>query len=446
VEGTLAKHILTEPEYIQSMHGAKIPLHMSVTYISFSAHADYTETAEFVDALKPPYVILVHGDASEGCGRLRYALESKYSDGSIRIIAPRNLQTVELQFRAQKVAKTVGSLAANPPGDGTRMSGLLVRKNFVDYTLMAEEELPVFTALASTTVEQQIKVPFHQTFACMRYFIGQMYELDEDDDEEEQERMQGEKMDTEEKNDASSSAASKQPTVKSEFPIKQEPGTSAAASSSSASKKKVDEAAQTITVHGSVSLSYRTQPSTHIVVRWSSNPVNDMLSDSLIAILTNIESNPGMAKVIGSQGECRHGGVGGHANADGTQKTAAAAAVEKPTPMSDVASSGASSPEMSNPSSSTHAPSFRWFLEQHYGSDLAFDSARETYSFTLNTIPCVVHLRTLEVDCADAELRKRISMMVRRAHAACQPITKKNTTAIVEEIEENQPVARKATA
>lgn len=41
VEGTLAKHILTEPESISSITGGgKIPLRMSVTYISFSAHAD----------------------------------------------------------------------------------------------------------------------------------------------------------------------------------------------------------------------------------------------------------------------------------------------------------------------------------------------------------------------------------------------------------------------
>jgi cleavage and polyadenylation specificity factor subunit 3 len=57
VEGTLAKHILTEPEYIQTMNGGKIPLNMSVTYISFSAHADYTETSEFIDLIKPPYVV-----------------------------------------------------------------------------------------------------------------------------------------------------------------------------------------------------------------------------------------------------------------------------------------------------------------------------------------------------------------------------------------------------
>lgn len=111
---------------------------MSVTSISFPAHAADTE----IDLIKPPDGILVHGDASEGCGCLRYALETRYKDGSVRIIAPRNLQTVELQFRAQKVAKTVGTVAAQPPTrtNGTRLSGLLVRKNYTDDTLVKEED------------------------------------------------------------------------------------------------------------------------------------------------------------------------------------------------------------------------------------------------------------------------------------------------------------------
>ena len=453
VEGTLAKHILTEPEYIQTMNGGKMPLNMSVTYISFSAHADYTETSEFVDLIKAPYVvsyagtshgikdnfirlllslahrlyvvafscllrlqILVHGDASEGCGRLRYALESKYTDGSIRIIAPRNLQTVELQFRAQKVAKTVGALAAIPPTDGTKLSGLLIRKNFVDYTLMKEEELAHFTALSSTTVEQSIKVPFHQTFACMKYFVGQMYELDE-------EEQVGESKPNESKDDSTKDADSKSPeSLPSDAPF--------------------------ITVHNSVRLTYLLQPSPHVLVTWKSNPVNDMLSDSLIAILTNIQSNPGMAKVIGSQGECRNANATGHTHkhddahshqhhGSSSTNTDTSSSPDPFTPVKPIPSS----------TSATHVsavPSFRWFLEQHYGSDLVYDDLSRTYSFNLNTIPCRVHMDTLNVICSDPELRRRIGMMVRRAHAASQPITRMNTNPMV--IEESNEEDNKTTA
>jgi cleavage and polyadenylation specificity factor subunit 3 len=57
VEGTLAKTILSEPEEIMTMSGQKLPLKMSVDYISFSAHTDYQQTSEFIRILKPPTVV-----------------------------------------------------------------------------------------------------------------------------------------------------------------------------------------------------------------------------------------------------------------------------------------------------------------------------------------------------------------------------------------------------
>lgn len=65
VEGTLAKTVLSEPEEITSTSGQKLPLHMSVDYISFSAHTDYQQTSEFIRILKPAHVILVHSEQNE---------------------------------------------------------------------------------------------------------------------------------------------------------------------------------------------------------------------------------------------------------------------------------------------------------------------------------------------------------------------------------------------
>ena len=62
VEGTLAKHILSEPEEIQTMTGTRLKLKMDVSYISFSAHTDYRQTSGFIRALRPPHVVLVHGE------------------------------------------------------------------------------------------------------------------------------------------------------------------------------------------------------------------------------------------------------------------------------------------------------------------------------------------------------------------------------------------------
>ena len=73
VEGTLAKHILNEPEEITTMDGRTKALKMQVNYVSFSAHTDYKQTSGFIRELKPPHVVLVHGEANE-MNRLKSAL------------------------------------------------------------------------------------------------------------------------------------------------------------------------------------------------------------------------------------------------------------------------------------------------------------------------------------------------------------------------------------
>lgn len=59
--------VSTKPVAVQ------VPLRMSVDAISFSAHADFPQTSEFVAALRPPHVVLVHGEATN-MQRLRDAL------------------------------------------------------------------------------------------------------------------------------------------------------------------------------------------------------------------------------------------------------------------------------------------------------------------------------------------------------------------------------------
>ena len=38
---------------------------MSVEYISFSAHADFDQTKDFIDQVKPGLVVLVHAEKHE---------------------------------------------------------------------------------------------------------------------------------------------------------------------------------------------------------------------------------------------------------------------------------------------------------------------------------------------------------------------------------------------
>jgi cleavage and polyadenylation specificity factor subunit 3 len=121
-----AQDILNEPEEIQSLRGSPIPRRISVDYISFSAHVDYTQNSEFIELVKAQHVVsppcshlpgwissmrcilqvLVHGEQT-AMGRLKGALQSRYKDRDedVKIHTPRNLETLNLNFRGERVAK-----------------------------------------------------------------------------------------------------------------------------------------------------------------------------------------------------------------------------------------------------------------------------------------------------------------------------------------------------
>lgn len=70
----------------------QVPLRLSVHNISFSAHADYDQTSGFLDALRPPHVVLVHGEYGE-MRKLAKALK----DGAKAAGVPREVYTPVLQ-------------------------------------------------------------------------------------------------------------------------------------------------------------------------------------------------------------------------------------------------------------------------------------------------------------------------------------------------------------
>lgn len=76
------------------------------------------QTSEFIRALRPPHVVLVHGEQNE-MARLRAALVREYEDAPvdsrIEVHSPRNSHTVELTFRGEKMAKVVGVLGTDRP-------------------------------------------------------------------------------------------------------------------------------------------------------------------------------------------------------------------------------------------------------------------------------------------------------------------------------------------
>jgi len=175
VEGTLAKTILSEPEEITTMTGQKLPLKMSVDYISFSAHTDYQQTSEFVRILKPPHVVLVHGEQNE-MSRLKAALQREYEDDpntKMELHNPRNTVAVELYFRGEKTAKVMGTLAMEKPRPGHKLSGILVKRNF-NYHMLGACDLSKYTDMSMSQVIQRQSIHFSGGLPVLRHLLTQV--------------------------------------------------------------------------------------------------------------------------------------------------------------------------------------------------------------------------------------------------------------------------------
>jgi cleavage and polyadenylation specificity factor subunit 3 len=48
-----------EPDDFQSLEGKKIYRRLSVDYISFAAHVDYSQNSKFIDDVKPAHLVRV---------------------------------------------------------------------------------------------------------------------------------------------------------------------------------------------------------------------------------------------------------------------------------------------------------------------------------------------------------------------------------------------------
>ncbi|CAI9765313.1 unnamed protein product [Fraxinus pennsylvanica] len=229
VEGTLAKTIINEPKEVTLTNGLTASLNMQVHYISFSAHADYAQTSTFLKELMPPNIILVHGEANE-MGRLKQKLLSVFADGNTKIITPKNCQSVEMYFNSQKMAKTIGKLAEKTPSVGETVSGLLVKKGFT-YQFMAPEDLHVFSQLSTGNIIQRITIPYSGAFAVIKYRLKQIYESVESSTDEE-------------------------------------------------------SGVPTLLVHGQVTVKQESE--NHLSVHWTADPISDMVSDSIVALVLNV--------------------------------------------------------------------------------------------------------------------------------------------------------------
>ncbi|GAM22951.1 hypothetical protein SAMD00019534_061260, partial [Acytostelium subglobosum LB1] len=238
VEGTLAKHIMTEPKEITRLDGVNIPLNLSVTYVSFSAHSDFLQTSEFIQDIHPPHIVLVHGDANE-MSRLKHSLVAKFK--TINIMTPKNSQNVQMEFKAEKVAKMLGAIASKTPRHNTTISGLLVTKDFTHH-IIAPSDLHNYTNLKTNIIKQKQSVPFGQKYLLLCNTLEQLYDEIEE--------------------------------------------------------TKTSDDRPIIKIYDSITLTYNT--GSHVTIEWDSNPVTDMVADSIVAMIMQIESNPFSLRVRSS--------------------------------------------------------------------------------------------------------------------------------------------------
>ncbi|KAG2703624.1 hypothetical protein I3843_06G137900 [Carya illinoinensis] len=237
VEGTLAKTIINEPKEVTLMNGLTAPLNMQVHYISFSAHADSAQTSAFLEELLPNNIILVHGEANE-MGRLKQKLISQFADRNIKIFNPKNCQSIEMYFNSLKMAKTIGRLGEKTPEVGETVCGLLVKKGFT-YQIMAPDDLHIFSQLSTANITQRITIPYAGAFSVLNHRLKQIFESVESSTDEE-----------------------------SGIPI--------------------------LRVHDRVTVKQDSEK--HISLHWASDPVSDMVSDSIVALVLNI--NREIPKVV----------------------------------------------------------------------------------------------------------------------------------------------------
>ncbi|KAI0266752.1 mRNA 3'-end-processing protein YSH1 [Gloeopeniophorella convolvens] len=249
VEGTLARDIMNEPEEVMGLKGNTIPRKISVDYISFSAHVDYSQNSEFIDMIKAPHIVLVHGEQT-AMGRLRAALQAKYKnrDEDVKIHTPRNLETLNLTFRGERVAKVIGGLAAKPPKTNDVLSGLLVSKDY-SYTLLDPRDLRDFAGLSTCVVTQRQKIVLGVGWDLVRWHLEGMYGRVE------------EGMD------------------KSGVP--------------------------TMRVMGAVDVKLTDEH--ELTLEWDSSAANDMIADSTLAVITEIDKSPASVKITTAANGHKHG-------------------------------------------------------------------------------------------------------------------------------------------
>ncbi|KAI6169320.1 beta-lactamase-like protein [Pisolithus thermaeus] len=248
VEGTMARDIQTEPEEIASSKGTPIPRKLSVDYIPFSAHVDYSQNAEFIELVDADHVVLVHGEQNT-MNRLCTAMKARYKNKGkdINIHTPRNLEQLELSFSQDYVAKAVGALAAQYLQEGDAISGLLFSKNDTRM-LLDPQDLHPFTGLSACTLKQRQTIAVATGGDLVRWHLEGMF------------------------------------------------GT--------VSERFGRDGRLTLRIMDVVDIRHTSEH--EMTLEWESSPSNDMIADSTIALIASVDQSPASLQLTALSTPCAH--------------------------------------------------------------------------------------------------------------------------------------------
>jgi len=255
VDHTLAKEIMLQPKEVVSLEGRRQPLNCLVDYVSFSAHVDFMQNRNFINQVKPRHIVLVHG-AKEEMGRLKSALMLQYKqipeNKRPTVSMPPNTTSVKLLFDRRRSAKVIGSLAEQrnsssrmlmPPQKGDNVQGILLTQNFHS-KIVSKNELAKYSQLRVGSVRSRLHVPCVGKSDTLRLFLNEMFHgIDEVTDNRN----------------------------RTEFRLHDE---------------------QVKVILGEVE---RTA-----IVEWDANPVCDMLSDAVIALIMHAQGSAASIRLTGS--------------------------------------------------------------------------------------------------------------------------------------------------
>ena len=174
VESTLARDLQKNITSFKNEKNEMVNIVCESRFVSFSAHADFQQTRDFIESLRPSLVVLVHGEKHEA-GKLRDALAKHFP--ATRFEVPANWQLVETPAPPERKCTLVGSLA----GSGLMMevdTDVFLVKKYGRLAVTKVEELERALPVRPAKVFCKLHVFFPHTLELVYFFAQQVVKAD----------------------------------------------------------------------------------------------------------------------------------------------------------------------------------------------------------------------------------------------------------------------------